>query len=152
MMKHFRQWVLSAAVLLSASAFAVPATSIFNSYQKVYAEATKQLPGAELWEGGFTYFDESGEEWSWDYGDPYLTVEGEHLVIVAFGDGEVLTDMDLVVTDAAGNVLGKDEDEDNYAIVDLVAPGGDITITMKAFETKRANEGYGGYMIFRLGQ
>ncbi|GEM45745.1 hypothetical protein [Deinococcus cellulosilyticus] len=149
-MKHLRNWVLSAAVLLSTSALATPATSIFKSYQTVFAEAGKQLPEAELWEGGFTYFDESGEEWSWDYDDPNLTVEGEHLVIVAFGDGEVLTDMDLVVTDAAGNVLGKDADEDNYAIVDFKAPGGTITITMKAFETKRANEGYGGYMIFRL--
>ncbi|GGJ50281.1 hypothetical protein [Deinococcus roseus] len=149
-MKRFRHWLLSAAVLLSTSALAVPATSIFKSYQAVFAEAEKQLPGAELWDGGFTYFDKSGEEWSWDYADPYLTVAGEHLVIVAFGDGEVLTDMDLVVTDVNGNVLGKDEDEDTFAVVDFVAPGGLLNITMKAFETKKANEGYGGYMIFRL--
>lgn len=150
MMKHLRQWVLSAAVLLSSVALADPATSIFKSYQDVYNQAIKLVPGAELWEGGFTYFDESGEEWSWDYDDQYLTTEGERLLIVAFGDGEVLTDMDLVVTDVAGAEVAKDVDEDNFAVVDFVAPGGTLTITMRAFETKRANEGYGGYMIFRI--
>ncbi|WP_034342016.1 hypothetical protein [Deinococcus misasensis] len=150
MMKHLRQWVMSAAVLLSSVAMADPATSIFKSYQDVYNQASKLVPGAELWEGGFTYFDESGEEWTWDYDDAFLTTEGERLLIVAFGDGEVLTDMDLVITDVAGAEVAKDVDEDNFAVVDFVAPGGTLTITMRAFETKRANEGYGGYMIFRI--
>lgn len=125
---------------------AVTGKMLFDAQSEVYAAVLKAYPGAELWEGAYTYFVEAGEEAEFDFKVPSGKASW---LIVAYGDRVALKDMDLEVYEGK-RLVAQDLGPDAFAAV-VINTSGKTTLTMllRAFDT-RNEDGYGGYMVFEL--
>jgi hypothetical protein len=136
-------------VLMASMGWAQTAATgrvLLEAQTEVYTAVLKAYPGAELWEGAFTYFLEAGEEVEFDFEVPSGKATW---LIVAYGDRLALKDMDLEVYEG-NRLVAQDLGPDAFAAV-VINSSGKTTLTMllRAFDT-RNQDGYGGYMVFEL--
>ena len=81
----------------------------------------------------------------------YTLSSGSSYTIFAFGDDERVMDIDLTVLDENNNVIGKDTDDTNIAIVDVRPKwSGDFKIQVSAYRMKSTyNDAFYGIIIAR---
>jgi hypothetical protein len=80
----------------------------------------------------------------------YNLEAGQEYAIVAIGDEERIQDIDLVVVDDNAKVIGKDDDEENIALVKVKPKkSGTFNLGVKGFKMAR-NDGFYAVIICRI--
>jgi len=71
-------------------------------------------------------------------------------VLVALGDGNRITDIDLQVYDDSGKLLGEDKDDSNVALVEMeTKQQTKVTLSVSAWSME-ANDGFFALLIARI--